>query len=50
MWIIDGRKEMVQQSGPDAAVDALHPKSFGELAQGKRCNGQVLDSPVADGE
>jgi hypothetical protein len=41
---------MVQEIGPNAAVDALHAKSFGELAQGKHDNGQVLDSPVADGE
>ena len=48
--IIEGRKEMVQQIGPDDAVDAFDTKTFGELAQGKRCNGQVLNGPVADGE
>lgn len=47
--IIEGRKEMVQQIGPDNAVDAFDTKTFGELAQGKRCNGQVLNGPVADG-
>ena len=40
---------MVQQIGPDNAVDAFDTKTFGELAQGKRCNGQVLNGPVADG-
>ena len=48
--IIEGRKEMIQQIGPDDAVDALDAKVLRELAQGKRCNGQVLDGPVADGE
>jgi len=50
VWIINGRKEMVQQIGPDAAVDPLHAKAFGKLAQGNDCNRQVLDGLVAGGE
>ena len=41
---------MVQQRGADASVDALHAKSGGELAEGKRRDRQVLDRPVAKGE
>jgi hypothetical protein len=48
--IIEGRKEMVEQIGPDDTVDAFDVKTFGKLAHGKRCNWQVLNGPVADGE
>ena len=50
MWVIHGRKEMVEQIGADNSVDLFHTEVFRELAQWKHCNGQVLDGPVADGE
>src|SRR5436309_2276949 len=50
MRIVEGRQEMVEESGPDDAVDALRSKTFRELAQGEHRDGQIVDCPVADGQ
>src|SRR5207248_11030323 len=50
MPIVEGRQEVVEESGPDDAVDALRSKTFRELAQGEHRNRQIVDRPVADGQ
>jgi Bacterial extracellular solute-binding proteins, family 3 len=44
VWVMERCKEMVKQSASDASVDALHSKSLGEFAQGKRHYRQILDN------
>src|SRR5262245_21949458 len=45
--IIEGRKKMVEESGPKDTVDTRGAEALRELAQGEHRGGQILYRPIA---